>query len=387
MGSPLSGITVVSFEQAVSAPYCTRMLADLGARVIKVERPDGGDFTRAYDDKAGGLSTYFVWANRNKESFSLDARDGAGAAIVPALLDIADIVVQNLAPGAASRLGIDAQTLVADRPHLIAVDIAGYGSDGPHAQRRAYDLLIQAESGSCAATGWPSHPAKPGVAVADVGTGLTAAVAILAALQGRHRTGEGAAIEISMFDVAADLLGPTLLYALMTGTERPPNGMSSPAVAPYAGYPTRDGQTVVLGTTNDAEWQRLTLDLIGRPDLAADPAYATNEQRCELRARIDEQIASWTLDRDAAQVCKLADEAGIGNAVYRTVLEATTHPEIEERGRWGQVGSPVGALPSLRTPVRTATWPELMRPVPDLGEHTTAILDELAAGTPREDGA
>lgn len=375
--SPLADITVVSFEQAVAAPYCTRLLADLGARVIKVERPRTGDFTRHFDDEANGLATHFVWLNRNKESIVVDVKDEASRPVLDALLDSADVVVQNLAPGAAAKLGLDAASLVARRPQQIAVDMSGYGQRGPNAHRRAYDLLVQAESGSCAATGWPEKPAKPGAPVADVGSGLMAVVSILAALHDRDRSGRGAALEVSMFDVVADVMGFALLHARYTGAERPPNGMSSPAVAPYGGYPTRDGRTVVLGTTNDQEWQRLTRHLIGRPDLAEDPAYATNQQRCDRRAEIDVQISLWTSDRDSTEICAEAEAAGIGNAVYRTVLEAVDHPELVERGRWGTVDSPVGPIASLLPPVHAATWPTPMNPIPSLGEHTQAILDEL----------
>lgn len=383
--APLTGVTVVSFEQAVAAPYCTRMLADLGARVIKVERPGVGDFTRHFDDEADGMATYFIWLNRNKESFAVDVKDPASRPALEALLDKADVVVQNLAPGSAAKLGLDAASLVAARPHQIALDMSGYGPDGPNAHRRAYDLLVQSESGSCAATGWPGRPAKPGAPVADLGTGLMAATSILAALNARHQTGRGAALGVTLFDVAADLMGFALLHARYTGTERPPNGLSSPAVAPYAGYPSRDGRTVVLGTTNDSEWQRLTRRLLDRPDLADDPAYSTNDQRCERREEIDVEIARWAADRDAADICEAAEAAGIGNAVYRTVLEAVDHPELVERGRWGSVDSPVGPVASLLAPFSASTWPTPMEPIPALGQHTAAILAELGLPAPIDD--
>ncbi|MET0734558.1 MAG: CoA transferase, partial [Microbacterium sp.] len=354
------------------------LLADLGARVIKVERPGWGDTTRHFDDVAGGMSSYFTWMNRGKESIGIDMKDASARPVLEALLDRADIVVQNLAPGSAAALGIDARALVAGRPRLIAVDMAGYGSDGPNATRRAYDLLVQAESGSCAATGWPGMPAKPGPPVADLGSGLMAAVQILAAVHRREAGGEGAAIEVSMFDVAADFLGFALLHALHTGKERPPTGLGSPAVAPYSGYPTRDGRTVVLGTTNDAEWQRLTTLLLGRPDLAEDPAYATNDGRCGRRDEVDAIIAAWTSERDAADICAAAERAGIGNALYRTVLEAVDHPDLVERGRWTTTDSPVGPIASLRSPVSSLPWDVPVGAVPGLGEHTDSILAELA---------
>jgi itaconate CoA-transferase len=377
LSSPLAGITVVSFEQAVSAPYCTRVLGDLGARVIKVERPGGGDFTRAYDDVANGLATHFVWLNRNKESLALDVKEPVARAALDRLLDRADVVVQNLAPGAARRLGLDAAALVAARPSLVAVDISGYGTGGPMDHRRAYDLLIQAEAGACATTGEPGRPAKPGPPVADVGSGLQAAVAILAALVARSTTGRGAATSISMFDTVTDFLGFALLHARYSGRERPPIGMSSPVVAPYGAYRTRDGRVAVLGTTNDAEWQRLAREVIERPDLAADADLATNAQRCERREGIDAAIGAWAGARDLAVVLARADAAGIGNAVYNEVLDVVDHPQLTARGRWQEVGSPVGPLSVLLPPVTSESWDTPLRPVPAVGEHTRAILTEL----------
>jgi itaconate CoA-transferase len=368
--SPLTGITVVTFEQAVAAPYCTRLLADLGARVIKVEQPGTGDFTRHYDDAAAGLGTHFVWLNRNKESLTLDCKRPTARPVLDRLLDTADVVVQNLAPGAARRLGIDAASLVRDRPRLVAVDLSGYGTGGPLDHRRAYDLLVQAEAGSCAITGTADAPAKPGIPVADVGSGLQAAVSILAALLGRASTGRGAAIEISMFDTV-------VIHFRYTGQERPPIGMSSPVVAPYGGYPTRDGHTVMLGTTNDAEWQRLATQLLDRPDLAKDETLATNERRCEQRARLDQAISAWTSTLDLADIAARADAAGIGNAVFNRLAEVEDHPQLTRRGRWVEVGSPVGPVASLLPAFGSAAWDPPLRPVPALGEHTTAVLETL----------
>jgi itaconate CoA-transferase len=381
--APLAGITVVSFEQAVSAPYCTRLLGDLGARVIKVERPDGGDFARTYDDVADGLGTHFVWLNRNKESLALDVKAPRARAALDRLLDRADVVVQNLAPGAARRLGLDAAGLVAAHPRLIALDLSGYGTGGPLDHRRAYDLLVQAEAGGCATTGEPGRPAKPGPPVADVGSGLEAAVAVLAALVRRGTTGRGAAIEVSMFDTVTDFLGFALLHARYSGLERPPIGMSSPVVAPYGAYRTRDGRVAVLGTTNDAEWQRLAVQVVERPDLAADPALATNAQRCEQRDRIDAAIGDWARTVDLTEVLRRADAAGIGNAVYNEVLDVVEHPQLTARGRWREVGSPVGPVATLLPPWTSDAWTTPLRPVPGVGEHTREILTEL--GLPAED--
>jgi itaconate CoA-transferase len=374
---PLAGTVVVSFEQAVSAPYCTRMLADLGAEVIKVEHPRSGDLTRWFDDAADGMATYFVWLNRNKRSLALDCKRPEARPVLDRLLERADVVVQNLAPGSARRLGLDAATLVERYPSVVAVDISGYGTGGPLDHRRAYDLLVQAESGSCAATGRADAPAKPGIPIADIGTAMQAATGIMAALLARARTGEGAALQVSMFDTAADFLGFALLYARYTGEERAPLGMSSPIVAPYNAYPTKDGRTVVLGTTNDAEWQRLARDLIERPDLADDPSLATTPQRCAQRARLDEAVGAWASTLDLAEVCARADAAGIGNAEFNRVTEVVDHPQLTARGRWREVGSPVGPLASLLPPVITPAWTTPLEDVPALGEHTAAILTDL----------
>jgi itaconate CoA-transferase len=375
--SPLAGITVVAFEQAVAAPYCTRLLGDLGARVIKVERPGTGDFTRGYDTAANGLATHFVWLNRNKESLTVDVKTPQGRAVVDRLLDQADVMVQNLAPGAAQRLGLDAQTLSRVRPSLIAVDMSGYGTGGPLDHRRAYDLLVQAEAGACAVTGEEGRPAKPGPPVADVGCGLQAAVSVLAALVARQSTGRGAVIEVSMFDTVADFLGFALLHAFYTGGERPPIGMSSPVVAPYGAYPTKDGRTVVLGTTNDAEWRRLAGPLLGRPDLLEDETLATNAQRCEQRERLDQAVADWTSALELAEILRRADASGIGSGVYNGILDVVGHPQLTARHRWQQVDSSAGPLASLLPPFTSAGWDTPLHPVPALGEHTSAILTEL----------
>jgi crotonobetainyl-CoA:carnitine CoA-transferase CaiB-like acyl-CoA transferase len=375
--TPLAGVTVVSFEQAVAAPYCTRVLADLGARVIKVERPGTGDFARAYDSEVNGLGTHFVWLNRSKESLTLDAKHPGARPVLDALLDRADVVVQNLAPGSAQRLGLDAAGLVRSRPAVVAVDISGYGTGGPLDHRRAYDLLVQAEAGSCAVTGEEGRPAKPGAPLADIGSGLQAAVAVLGALVARAATGRGAAIEVSMFDTATDFLGFALLHARYTGVERPPLGMSSPVVAPYGAYPTRDGRLAVVGTTNDAEWQRLARSVLDRADLAEDPSLASNEQRCAQRARLDAAITEWTAARDLDEVLARADAAGIGNAVYNRVLDVVDHPQLTARDRWRQIGSPVGPVATLLPPFTSAGWTTPLGPIPGLGEHTGAILAEL----------
>jgi crotonobetainyl-CoA:carnitine CoA-transferase CaiB-like acyl-CoA transferase len=376
--APLSRITVVALEQAVSAPMCTRVLADFGARVIKVENPKGGDFARHYDDVVNGLAAHFVWANRGKESVTLDLKSPAGLDILHRLLDIADVLVCNLAPGSTARLGIAAADLGVRHPDLIAVEIDGYGPGGPLSHKRAYDLLAQAESGACAVTGYPGAPAKPGPPVADISTGLYSALSILALLYSQKcgRTG-GAAIAVSLFDTMTDLMGYPLTYSQHSGIDQQPLGMSSPAVAPYGAYRTADDQTVVLGTTNDQEWQRLSSDILQRDDLADDERFATNAGRVAHRDILDEAIGAWCALHDLEHVQKTADAAGIGNARYNLPSEVLTHPQLTARDRWRQIDTPVGLIPSLLPPPVISGYQPPMGAVPGLGQHTDAVLAEL----------
>ncbi|MFF7943430.1 CaiB/BaiF CoA transferase family protein [Nocardia gamkensis] len=375
---PLAGVTVVALEQAVSAPMCTRSLADFGARVIKVEHPDGGDFARYYDDVVLGQAAHFVWVNRGKESVTLDLKSPAGVDLLHRLLSRADVLVSNLAPGAAARLGLAPADLAARHPDLIAVEIDGFGAGGPLSHKRAYDLLVQAESGVCAVTGTADAPAKPGPPVADVTTGLYAALSILAALCGRDRgAGHGNTISVSLFDTMAEMMGYHLTYARHTGVDQQPLGMSSPAVAPYGAYPTADGRTVVLGTTNDREWRRLATDILERPDLAADERFRTNPGRVRHRGEIDDAIAAWCLRYDLARIQKIADDAGIGNSCYHRPTEVLDHPQLTERDRWRSIETPAGPIPSLLPPAILAGFEPPMGPVPGLGAHTDAVLTEL----------
>jgi itaconate CoA-transferase len=375
---PLEGITVVAFEQAVAAPLCSRHLGDLGARVIKIENPKGGDFTRQYDDVAKGMSSYFIWLNRNKESLALNLKDPAALEALERLLGQTDIVIQNLAPGAAGRIGVSSAQLTARFPRIIAVDISGYGSGGPLEAKRAYDLLVQAEGGVCSITGTPGSPAKPGPPVADLGAGMYSLSGILAALYARERTGKGAALTISMFDVVAEWMGFALQYTMHTGVERQPNGMSTPMVAPYGGYPTSDGLTVMLGTTNDGEWRRLCTQIIERPDLGEDPRLATNTDRtAAARDEIDRAIAEWTARHTLEEIQHIADAAGIGNSRYNTVSDVVGHPQLRERDRWRDVETPVGPVPCLLAPPNSPDWTQRVDPVPALGQHTDQILHQL----------
>lgn len=372
--APLAGITVVALEQAVSAPMCTRVLADFGARVIKVENPKGGDFARHYDDVVNGLAAHFVWANRGKESVTLDLKSTAGLDILHRLLDRADVLVSNLAPGSTGRLGIAPDDLAVRHPDLIAVEIDGYGAGGPLSHKRAYDLLAQAESGACAVTGSPGAPAKPGPPVADISTGLYSALSILALLYSRSG---GRAVSVSLFDTMTDLMGYPLTYTQHSGINQQPLGMSSPAVAPYGAYRTADGQAVVLGTTNDQEWQRLSRDILQRDDLADDQRFATNAGRVAHRRILDEAIGAWCAAHDLEHVQKTADAAGIGNARYNLPSEVLVHPQLSARDRWRQVDTPAGPIPALLPPPVIAGYQPAMGPVPGLGEHTDSILGEL----------
>ncbi|MBU8821345.1 CaiB/BaiF CoA transferase family protein [Mycolicibacterium goodii] len=380
--APLAGITVVALEQAVSAPMCTRVLADFGARVIKVENPDGGDSARDYDDVVlgpGGLAAHFVWANRGKQSVTLDLKTAGGMDVLHRLLDEADALVSNLAPGAMARMGLAPADLAERHPQVIPVEIDGYGSGGPLSHKRAYDLLVQAESGACAVTGHPDQPAKPGPPVADISTGLYAALSVMALLIGRLRQpGHAApAVAVSLFDTMVDIMGYPLTYTQHSGIDQQPLGMSSPAVAPYGAFDTRDGQTVVLGTTNDREWQRLAREIIDRPDLADDPRFATNSDRCAHRDVLNEAIRTWCAQHDLAEIQQIADEAGIGNSRFNRPSEVIAHQHLKDRDRWRPVATPKGEISALLPPPVISGYEMPMGAVPGLGEHTDRILSEI----------
>ena len=379
MAAPLAGVTVVALEQAVSAPMCTRALADFGARVIKVENPDGGDFARYYDDVVHGQAAHFVWVNRGKQSVTLDLKSEAGRDILHQLLDRADVLVSNLAPGATARLGLSAADMAQRHPNVITLEIDGYGANGPLSHKRAYDLLVQAESGVCSVTGNPGAPAKPGPPVADVTSGLYAALSIMAVLIGRDRSAPAPApsVSVSLFDTMAEMMGYHLTYARHSGIDQQPLGMSSPAVAPYGAYPTGDGQTVVLGTTNDREWQRLARELLGRNDLADDPRFAGNADRVEHRTILDDAIAAWCARHDLAHIQAAADAAGIGNSRYNTPSDVLAHPQLAERNRWRNIDTPAGQIPSLLPPPVITGYEPPMGAVPGLGQHTEQVLGEL----------
>jgi len=375
--APLSGITVLGLEQAIAAPLCTRHLADLGARVIKIEQPGSGDMARYYDQAVRGLAAHFVWLNHGKQSAALDLTEPSDAEVFTRLLERADVLVSNLAPGALTRLGLKTEALAERYPRLIVVDISGYGRGGPLDHKRAYDLLVQAEGGSCAITGLPGQPAKSGIPVADIGTALYAYSSVLAALYEREHTGRGAVIPIAMLDVVGEMMGFALNQVLHAGTELQPVGMGSPMVAPYGAYPTADGQAAVLGTTSDREWQRLARDLLARPELAEDPRFAHNGDRVRHRAELDQILGDWCAQRDLAEVQRRADQAGIGNARLNGVRDLAEHAQLAARGRWRQVDTPVGPVPALLPPALARDWPPVTGPVPALGADTDTIRAEV----------
>lgn len=370
---PLDGVTVVALEQAVSAPLCTRALCDLGARVIKVENPAGGDSARYIDSVVGGMSAHFVWVNRGKESVTLDLKTAPGLRTLHRLLDRADVLVSNLTPGTTAKLGIAPDDLATSHPNLIAVEIDGYGQGGPLSHKRAYDLLVQAESGACAITGTPGAPAKPGPPMADASTGLYAALSIVALLY----SGERRAITVSLFDTMTELMGYALNFTRHTGVDQQPRGMGSPAVSPYGAYRTADDRTVVLGTTNDREWQRLARELLERPDLADDERLRTNPGRVEHRDLLDTELAAWCARHELAYVQRRADEAGIGNARYNTPSDVLAHPHLAARDRWRDIDTPAGPVPALLPPPVISGYDPPMGAVPALGEHTGRVLAEL----------
>jgi itaconate CoA-transferase len=379
MTPPLHGITVVSLEQAVAAPFATRQLADLGARVIKIERPDGGDFARGYDESVHGNSSYFVWLNRSKESLTLDVKAPEGRAVLGELLDRADVLVQNLGPGAAGRLGVDAASLARSHPRLIPCTVSGWGTDGPWAGRKAYDLLVQAETGVLALTGTPEHTARVGISIADIAAGMYAYSGILTALLRRATTGEVSAVEVSLFEALAEWMGSPANYTAYGGRQPARSGADHATIAPYGPVATADG-AVVLGLQNDREWRSLCAVVLDDPDLADDPRFVTNSARVEHRAELNALVEAKLKALDTEAASALLDKAGIANARLNQVRDFLDHPVLEKRERWRPVDVPGGTIAALRPPVDIAGVDPVMGPVPALGAHTDAILRELGRG-------
>lgn len=374
-GLPLEGITVVSVEQAVAGPLATRHLADLGARVIKVERPDGGDFARGYDAAVNGLASHFVWLNRSKESVTLDLKSPPARAILRRLVARADVFLQNLAPGAADRLGFGAGELLARHPRLVVVSMTGYGDSGPFRDHRAYDMLVQAEAGLISITGTADAPAKTGVPSADIAAGMYAFSGALAALLRRERDGRGGVVDVSMFDAMVEWMGHPMYMRMYAGQQPPRMGLSHPAIASYDAYPTRDGQ-VLIGVQNNRGWVAL-VGVLGRPDLARHPDYLTNIDRCRNRAEVDRLVAERTSRRRTDELLAALAGAGVPAARLNDVGQMVAHPQLAARGRWTSVRTEAGQVRALLPPIGLRDAAPRMGPVPALGEHTDAVLAEL----------
>jgi formyl-CoA transferase len=374
---PLSGVTVVSVEQAVAAPFATRQLADLGARVIKVERPGGGDFARRYDTTVHGQSSYFVWLNRSKESLTLDLKAPRGRAVLERLLAKADVFVQNLAPGAAARMGLDAASLAERYGSLICCSISGYGSSGPWADRKAYDLLVQCQTGLVSLTGTGEETARVGVSVADIAAGMYAYSGILTSLYVRATTGVARAVEVSLFEALAEWMSQPAYYTRHGGTPPPRIGTQHATIAPYGAYTAADGKDVLFSIQNEREWGALCERFLERADLVDDPRFATGPDRVAHRDELNAIIAERFRRSDSRQVMKLLDQAGIANAGVNDVEEFLDHPVLRERGRWHDVRIPGAVIPALLPPVDLAGTSARMDAVPAVGEHTEKILAEL----------
>lgn len=373
---PLDGITVVALEHAIAGPFCTRQLADLGARVIKIERPGQGDFARSYDQRVQGQSSHFTWVNRSKESLALDLKQPAALEVVMRLLQSADVLVQNLAPGAAARMGLGYEQLKAHNPRLIVCDISGYGADGPYRDKKAYDLLIQSEAGFLSVTGTPAAPSKSGISVADISAGMYAYSNILSALLLRSQTGEGSHIDISMLETMTEWMGYPLYYAYEGAAPPPRTGASHASIYPYGPFTAGDGGIVMLGLQNEREWQAFCLQVLQRPDLIDDPRFNSNAQRNAYRAVLEALILDLFTPLNTEQVMQRLDAAGIANARVNDMADVWQHPQLQARQRWTQVASPAGPVPALLPPGINNTYTYRMAPIPAVGQHTAAILRE-----------
>lgn len=389
---PLEGITVVALEQAAAAPFATRQLADFGARVIKIERPGVGDFARGYDTAVKGMSSYFVWLNRSKESLTLDIKHPEAEKILHRLLDDADVFIQNLAPGAVDRLGLDAATLHARYPRLIICNLSGYGSSGPYRDKKAYDLLIQCETGLVSVTGTPEEPAKAGISIADISAGMYAYAGILTALYQRERTGAGSVLEISLFESLGEWMSVPGYFAAYGGKPPERTGASHATIAPYGPFTTGDGQQVNLGIQNEREWKRFCEIVLARPELATDPRFDSNPRRVHNRVALHNAIDAVFSALSTDQVIERLDRAQIANARMNTPEEFWSHPQLKARERWRDIDSPVGQLAALLPPITMDEVEFTMAPIPDVGEHTASILRALGYDTQfittlREEGA
>lgn len=374
---PLDGVTVLTLEHAVSAPFATRHLADLGARVIKVERPDGGDFARGYDETVLGLSSYFVWLNRSKESLTLNLKHPRAREITLRLLGRADVFVQNLAPGATGRLGLGSEDLLERHPRLIACDISGYGDSGPYRDKKAYDLLIQSEAGLLSITGTPDTPSKAGISIADIAAGTYAYSGILSALYQRERTGKGMHIEVSMLEALGEWMGCPLYYAHYGGAAPPRTGASHATIYPYGPFRTKDGKSVLLGVQNEREWAAFCEDVLGCPEMARDPRFESNSRRVANRVALGSAIERVFSGLTVEEVLTRLEAAQIANARINDMQQVWSHPQFAGRGRWREVHTPAGTVTALLPPATLSTCEARMGGVPALGEHTGSVLSEL----------
>ena len=389
---PLDGITVVTLEHAIAAPLCTRHLADLGARVIKVERPGTGDFARGYDERVRGLASHFVWTNRSKESLTLDVKHPKARSVLGSLVARADVLVQNLAPGAASRLGLSREDLRDANPRLVVCNISGYGGDGPYRDRKAYDLLIQSESGFLSVTGTPEAPAKAGCSIADIAAGMYAYSSILAALLRRDRTGEGATIDVSMLESVVEWMGYPMYYAFDGAPPPRRAGAAHATIYPYGPFPTGDGRSVMLGLQNEREWAAFCAVVLERPDVAIDERFVTNSRRTEHREALHAIVVDAFGKLTAEEASARLDRAQIANARMNDMHDVWRHPQLAARHRWVEVATPAGPIPALLPPGTDSALAPRMDAVPALGEHTESILAELGCTTGeiaqmRRDGA
>ena len=374
---PLDHVTVVSLEHAIAAPFCTRQLADLGARVIKVERPEVGDFARNYDQRARGESSHFVWVNRSKESLALDLKNPEHLQVLKQLIAKADVLVQNLAPGATARMGLDASSLRAAHPRLIVCDISGYGNEGPYRDKKAYDLLIQSESGYLSVTGTAETPSKSGNSIADIAAGMYAYTNILSALIQRDKTGEGAHIDISMLEALAEWMGFPMYYATDNAPPPPRTGASHATIYPYGPFLAGDGVSVMLGLQNEREWVSFCKTVLCMPELATDSHFNNNSLRNQNRTDLESIILSVFATLTASEVIQRLDDAAIANARMNHMADLWAHPQLQARKRWTQVDSPAGPLPALLPPGLQSGFEYTMGPIPSVGQHNAAILKEL----------
>ncbi|MNU62496.1 Formyl-coenzyme A transferase [compost metagenome] len=374
---PLDGITVISLEHAIAAPFCTRQLADMGARVIKIERPGSGDFARGYDERVRGLSSHFVWTNRSKESLTLDLKRDEAGGIMERLLETADVLVQNLAPGAAARLGLSFEALQEKYPRLIVCDISGYGEGGPYQDKKAYDLLIQSESGFLSVTGTKDDPVKAGCSIADIAAGMYAYSAILNALLLRQKTGRGSRLDVSMLESMVEWMGFPMYYAFDGSAPPVRAGAAHASIYPYGPFPVGDGSTIMLGLQNEREWRVFCAQVLRQAELAEDPRFISNSLRTAnrdaLRALIEAAFAGLSIE----QVTDRLEDAQIANARVNDMAGVWAHPQLQARARWSQVDSPAGVLPALLPPASSNAFSPRMGAVPAVGQNTDAVLASL----------